>query len=87
MKKWAMAFLAFLLCVVLCTGSASACLVLYPVGTIPSVGSTVEIVDENEDSITIRKTDDEPFKILMFTDTHLACLDIMPRRLTDTTAA
>ncbi len=75
MKKWAMAFLAFLLCVVLCTGSASACLVLYPVGTIPSVGSTVEIVDENEDSITIRKTDDEPFKILMFTDTHLAWLD------------
>lgn len=75
MKKWAMAFLAFLLCVVLCTASASACLVLYPVGTIPSVGSTVEIVDENEDSITIRKTDDEPFKILMFTDTHLAWLD------------
>ena len=75
MKKIAKIVFAWMLCIVLCTGSASACLVLYPVGTIPSVGSAVEIVEEAEDSVTIRKTGDEPFKILMFTDTHLAWLD------------
>ena len=75
MKKWVMTVSILLLCLILCANSASACLVLYPVGTIPSVGSAVELVEENEDSVTIRKAGKEPFKILMFTDTHLAWLD------------
>ncbi len=78
MKKIIKVALAFALCVVLCSNSVSACLVPYRMGTIPKVGSKVEIVEESEDSVTIRKTDDEPFKVLMFTDIHLAWLD--PKR-------
>ncbi|MBQ7546830.1 MAG: metallophosphoesterase [Clostridia bacterium] len=75
MKRLLKITIAAILCIVLCSSAASACLVLYPVGSIRSVGSAVEIVDETEDSVTIRKTNDEPFKILMFTDMHLAWLD------------
>lgn len=71
MKKICKITVAFLLCAVLCASSASAC-VLYPIYSIKPIGSTIEIVDETEDSVTIRKTDDTPFKILMFTDTHFA---------------
>ena len=75
MKRILKTTVALILCIVLCSMSASACLVLYPVSSIRSVGSAVEIVDETEDSVTIRKTNDEPFKVLMFTDMHLAWLD------------
>ena len=71
MKKLLKVFTAFVLCAAICAGSASAC-VIFPVGRIDKVGSTLEIVEETEDSVTIRKTDSAPFKILMFTDTHLA---------------
>ena len=74
MKKLLKITVIFLLCAVLCTSSASACLI-YPIRSITPVGSTVEIVEETEDSVTLRKTDDAPFKILMFTDLHLATLD------------
>lgn len=67
--------LTALLCVCICTTSAAACLVPYQVGKIKPVGSTLEIVEQTQDSVTVRKTGDEPFKILMFTDTHLAWLD------------
>ena len=75
MKKLLKVSVAMILCLAICSLSASACLVLYPVCTISSVGSALEIVEQNEDSVTIRKTNDEPFKILMFTDMHLAWLD------------
>lgn len=75
MKKWWMIGLALVLCIGICAPNAAACSIPYPISTIKSVGSSVEIVSETEDSVTIRKTGDEPFKILMFTDTHLAWLD------------
>ena len=71
MKKALKVSLIFLLCAVLCANSASAC-VFIPYVKIEPVGSKIEIVDETEDSVTIRKTDDTPFKILMFTDLHFA---------------
>ena len=75
MKKWLMVWTVLLLCIGLCTPSAAACAIPYSIGKIQPVGSTLEIVGETEDSVTIRKTGSEPFKILMFTDTHLAWLD------------
>ena len=42
----------------------------YDIGSIKSVGSSVEIVSEEIDSITIKKNDGN-FKVLMFTDVHL----------------
>ena len=66
---------ALLLCLA-CTYSASACTIPYSSRGIEPIGSTVEIVSQDEDSVTLRKTDDSaPFKILMFTDLHLAVLD------------
>ena len=72
MKKLLKVSILFLLCAALCTSSVSACVIMYPLAGIKSVGSSVEIVDETTDSVTIRKTDDAPFKILMFTDLHVA---------------
>ena len=43
----------------------------YDVDTVEKVGTTVEIVSEDIDSVTIKKNDDSDFKVLMFTDTHL----------------
>lgn len=71
MKKIWKTAVAVLLCAVLCCSTASAC-VIYPIYSIKPVGSAVEIVNETEDSVTLRKTDDTPFKILMFTDLHFA---------------
>ena len=74
MKNWLKIAVVWMLCAVLCSASASAC-VMYPTYKIRPVGSTVEIAEETTDSVTLRKTDDAPFKILMFTDLHLATLD------------
>ena len=41
----------------------------YDIDSVPSVGSSVEIVDEKEDEVTIKKNGDG-FKVLMFTDLH-----------------
>jgi hypothetical protein len=71
MKRVLKICVIFLLCAVLCANSASACVFIPPVRIEP-VGSSIEIVAESEDSVTIRKTDDSPFKILMFTDLHFA---------------
>ena len=43
----------------------------YDVSTVEKVGTTVEIVSEDTDSVTIKKNDDSEFKVVMFTDTHL----------------
>lgn len=74
MKKLLKITVAWLLCAVLCTSSALAC-EMYPIRSIDPIGTTVEITEETEDSVTLRKTADEAFKILMFTDLHLATLD------------
>ena len=71
MKRALKVAVVFLLCAVLCASSASAC-IFYPIYSIKPVGSSIEIVDETEDSVTLRKTDGSPFKIIMFTDTHFA---------------
>ena len=71
MKKLLNVTLIFLLCAALCAGSVSAC-VFYPIYSIKPIGNSIEIVEQTEDSVTIRKTDDTPFKVVMFTDTHFA---------------
>ncbi len=42
----------------------------YDMESIPNVGSTLEIVSEDTDSITVKKNGDGEFKVMMFTDTH-----------------
>ncbi len=43
----------------------------YDINSIKPVGSTVEIVGNTADGITIQNTADREFKVLMFTDMHL----------------
>ncbi len=43
----------------------------YDITSVESVGTDVEIVSEDVDSVTIKKNDDSEFKVVMFTDTHL----------------
>lgn len=43
----------------------------YDISSVEKIESDVEIVKEDEDSVTIRKKSDGDFKVLMFTDTHL----------------
>ncbi|MBO5936393.1 MAG: metallophosphoesterase [Clostridia bacterium] len=43
----------------------------YDVDTVESIGTSVEIVSEDVDSVTIKKTDGGDFKVVMFSDTHL----------------
>ena len=43
----------------------------YDVDSVESIGTTVEIVSEDIDSITIKKSDYSNFKVVMFSDTHL----------------
>lgn len=43
----------------------------YDISTVEKLENNVEIIKENEDSITIRKNSDGDFRVLMFTDTHL----------------
>ncbi len=46
----------------------------YPIDKIEAVNGgaqTVGVASETEDSVTLRKTTDAPFKVLMFTDMHL----------------
>lgn len=43
----------------------------FDIDSVESVGTNVEIVSEDEDSVTIRKNGEGDFKVVMFTDTHL----------------
>lgn len=42
----------------------------YDIDSVESIGSTLEIVKEDVDSITVKKTDDSNLKVLLFSDTH-----------------
>ncbi len=42
----------------------------YDITSVESVGTDVEIVSEDVDSVTIKKSNDSDFKVVMFTDTH-----------------
>lgn len=43
----------------------------YDISSVEKIKGDVEIVKEDEDSVTLRKNGDGDFKVLMFTDTHL----------------
>ena len=43
----------------------------YDISSVEKLESDLEIVSETEDSVTVRKSSDGDFKVLMFTDTHL----------------
>ena len=42
----------------------------YDISSVEKIENDVEIIKEDEDSVTIRKNSDGEFKVLMFTDTH-----------------
>ncbi len=42
----------------------------FDISAIESIGTDVEIVSEDEDSVTLQKKSEGEFKVLMFTDTH-----------------
>ena len=43
----------------------------YDIASVEKLNNEVEIVSEDEDSVTVKKNSDGDFKVLMFTDTHL----------------
>lgn len=43
----------------------------YDIDSVENIGSTLEIVEEDIDSVTLKKADNENIKVLMFSDTHL----------------
>lgn len=43
----------------------------YDINGVESVGSHLEVVSTDEDTVTVKKTDDGEFKVMMFTDIHL----------------
>ena len=43
----------------------------YDIDSVENVGTKLELVEEDIDSVTLKKTDDSTVKVLMFTDTHL----------------
>lgn len=43
----------------------------YDIASAQRVGSDVEIISEDDDSVTIKKNSDGDFRVLMFTDTHI----------------
>ncbi len=43
----------------------------YDISSVEKIENDVEIVKEDEDSVTLKKQGDGEFKVLMFTDTHL----------------
>ena len=43
----------------------------YDIESVENIGSTLEIVKEDVDSVTVKKNDDSDVKVMMFTDTHL----------------
>lgn len=42
----------------------------YDVDSVESVGSDLEVISEDIDSVTVKKNSDGDFKVVMFTDTH-----------------
>lgn len=43
----------------------------YDIGSVESVGSSIEIVANTADSITLKNTENRPFRVMTFTDMHL----------------
>ena len=43
----------------------------YDISALEKLSSDIEIVSEDEDSVTVKKMSDGEFRVLMFTDTHL----------------
>lgn len=43
----------------------------YDIKSIESIGSSIEVVSADKDTVTVRNTEDRDLKVLMFTDLHL----------------
>ena len=43
----------------------------YKINSVEAVGSSLEVTEQTEDCVTVKKTGDGEYKILMFTDMHL----------------
>ncbi len=75
MKKKAIIILCAVLAVLIAGGAVGYSFLPHPlrykIRSIEPVGSTVTVLGETADSVTIRKEGDGEFKVLMFTDMHL----------------
>lgn len=45
--------------------------IAYDISTVEKIKSDVEIIDETDDSVTVKKKSDSDFRVLMFTDMHI----------------
>ena len=43
----------------------------YDISSVENIGSNLELIKEDDDSVTLKAKSDKEFKIMMFTDTHL----------------
>ena len=75
MKKRVLIILCAVLAVLIAGGAVGYSFLPHPLNYdirgISSVGSSVEVLDDSVDSVTVRKNGEGAFKILMFTDMHL----------------
>ena len=75
MKKGIKIIIAVLLAAAIGGGSFVLCQcskgISYDISSVEKIGNDVEIVKEDEDSVTVRKNSDGEFRVLMFTDMHI----------------
>lgn len=75
MKKGIKVILAIVLVVIIGAGGfviyKNSQGISYDIASVEKIKTDVEIVKEDEDSVTIKKNSDGEFRVLMFTDTHL----------------
>ena len=75
MKKKILLVLCIVLAVLLVGGGVAWSFLPHPlkyrVDDVQPVGNSLTVEEETADSVTVRLTSDDPFKVLMFTDMHL----------------
>ncbi len=75
MKKAIKVFIAVLLAAAIGAGGfviyQSSKGISYDISSVEKIPCDLEIVKKEEDSVTVRKTSDDNFKVMMFTDMHL----------------
>ena len=75
MKKCIIIILSLLLVIIIGFGSFIGIMsskgISYDIESVEKIESDIEIVDEDIDSVTIKKKSDGEFRVLMFTDMHL----------------
>ncbi len=75
MKKAIKIILCVLLVILIAGGAVAYALLPHPLNydikSVENIGSTVEVLEKTDDSVTIKNTENRDFKIVTFTDMHL----------------